>query len=647
MTALVFPHPGVMPTDLLAFVSVGALLLALSSLLLPRSVRYRGAAAIALAALGCGAITVQWFGREAAVQESEVTQRPVHKTDAGYVGSTTCRACHPLEHATWYDSYHRTMTQVATAETVLGDFDDVEMTRKGERYRLQRDDDGFWVELEDPYPQPGQKPGRVRRRIALTTGSNHMQVYWFESGFSRTLGQLPFSWQIAERRWITRDASFVLPTEEKPSLQFGGWSLVCVKCHATNGRPRLDLENGQMRGSDTQVSEFGIACEACHGPGGEHVRSNQNPVRRYAQRLSGEPDPTIVNPKRLDAVRSTQVCGQCHGVWDYHLDQPGRLDHWSKAGFDYRPGGDATQNRTLKFEGEDQFWSDGLIRTAGREYNALAHSLCHETGGMTCLSCHVMHPREDDGRSRAEWANDQLRPGDDNQSCLECHTDFRQKAVEHSHHAAGSAGNSCVNCHMPHTTYGLMKGVRTHRIESPSVKSTLATGRPNACNMCHLDKPLAWTASHLQQWYGIEAPAMGESDREISAAVRLVLEGDAAQRALMSWALRWPPAQQASGREWLAPYLAELLDDPYPAVRIIAERSLRTLPGFESFRHELDDEPRLRAEAKQAALTAWRSQAATRDERPEVLLQADGLLDSKRYDYHLKQRDLRELRLPE
>ena len=34
-------------------------------------------------------------------------------------------------------------------------------------------------------------------------------------------------------------------------------------------------------------------------------------------------------------------------------------------------------------------------------------------------------------------------------------------------------------------------------IESPDVATTLKTGRPNACNLCHLDKTLDWTAEHL------------------------------------------------------------------------------------------------------------------------------------------------------
>ena len=42
-----------------------------------------------------------------------------------YAGSDSCRACHPDQYTSWHRSYHRTMTQLATPETVRGKFDNV------------------------------------------------------------------------------------------------------------------------------------------------------------------------------------------------------------------------------------------------------------------------------------------------------------------------------------------------------------------------------------------------------------------------------------------------------------------------------------------------------------------------------------------
>jgi hypothetical protein len=543
------------------------------------------------------------------------------------------------------------MTQRASPETVLADFGDVTLTVADKQYRLHRSGDDFLVEMDDPLAPPGSKAARVVRRIGTTTGSHHMQVYWFESGYTRITGLLPFAWQIAEQRWIPRHAAFVLPVQDQIDPELGSWNYICIKCHATNHKPKLDWPSGEpLRGADTHVSEFGIACEACHGPGAEHVAANQDPIRRYSHHLSGDADPTMVNPARLDHVLSTQVCGQCHGQWEYWaVGEMARVRDFFAEGFRYRPGQDLLKQRKLKFEGEDQFWPDGLIRVAGREYNALVGSGCFDRGEMSCLSCHVAHQATDDPRPRAQWTDDMLGPASLDRTCLQCHPSYEQDVPAHTHHAAGSEGSRCHNCHMPHTTYGLMKGVRTHRIANPSVTSTLATGRPNACNQCHLDRTLAWTAEHLHAWYGTPVPQLAADDRTIAAAVQWTLRGDAAQRALMAWSLGWEPARQASGRDWIVPYLAELLDDPYDAVRVIAERSLRTMPGYEGFRHDLVGAPAARAAAKDAALAAWRQTAtASLDPRRlEVLLAPDGSLRTDEFARLLKLRNHREVKLLE
>ena len=636
-----------MLTDNLVLVPLGALLIALAGLLLP--VRWRSSAALLGAAVASIATTTFMLQQDPPVAEADVAGRPISDPVDGYVGSKACRACHPHEHDTWDDSFHQSMTQVATPETVLGDFNDVEIDVKGKHYRLFREGRRFWVELDDPVAPAGASANRVRRPITMTTGSHNMQAYWFESGYTRVLGQLPVQWLVAEQRWISRDASFVLPPDDQHSLQLSSWNFVCIKCHATQGRPLLDIEGGKVRDADTRVVDLGIACESCHGPGGEHVAANQNPLRRYQQRLSDEPDPTIVNPARLPPKQSTQVCGQCHAVWDYRFKEGDNQTQWYEHGFRYRPGDDAEQFRRPKFKGEGQFWSDGLIRTAGREYNALHGSACYEQGGMTCLSCHVMHPADSPDRTRAEWANDQMRRGDHDRSCRECHASMFDDVAAHTHHAAGSSGSKCVNCHMPHSTYGLMKGVRTHRIESPSVEVNLATGRPNACNLCHLDQPLAWSAEHLRQWYGMETRRLGDSDRRIAAGVRWALEGDAGLRALVAWGFGWESAQAVAGNDWTAPYLAELLDDPYPVVRVIAQRSLRTLPGYDGFQQVLDGDAAASAVAKAEALAKWSATAkpANGAAQPRLLLLPNGSIDEAEYQRLFKRRDRRKIRLIE
>ena len=126
------------------------------------------------------------------------------------------------------------------------------------------------------------------------------------------------------------------------------WNSECIKCHATAGRPGRDERTKEL---DTKVAEFGISCEACHGPGEEHVRRNRDPLRRYALHLGEGGDDTIVQPAKLTAPSSAQVCGQCHSVSG--LRERGARSAWWRNGFPYRPGKDLLETRTVVLRPKD------------------------------------------------------------------------------------------------------------------------------------------------------------------------------------------------------------------------------------------------------------------------------------------------------
>jgi len=226
-----------------------------------------------------------------------------------------------------------------------------------------------------------------------------------------------------------------------------------------------------------------------------------------------------------------------------------------------------------------------MVRVAGREFNGLLETPCFQQGEMSCLSCHQMHKSDTDSRSLREWADDQLAPGmRTNAACVQCHEGYRDDAAltAHTHHPVSSAASSCYNCHMPHTTFGLLKAIRSHTVDSPDVAASLATGRPNACNQCHLDKSLGWTAQALHEWYETPVPEMNADEQNVAASVLWTLKGDASQRALMAWSFGWDEARKTSGDEWMGVYLSFLLEDSYAAVRLVAGKSLQKYAGFEN-----------------------------------------------------------------
>src|SRR5690349_14652641 len=70
--------------------------------------------------------------------------------NARYVGRETCIACHQTEYELWKDSDHDRAMELATDETVLGDFNNAEFTRFDEKTRFFRDGKKFMVNAEGP-----------------------------------------------------------------------------------------------------------------------------------------------------------------------------------------------------------------------------------------------------------------------------------------------------------------------------------------------------------------------------------------------------------------------------------------------------------------------------------------------------------------
>ncbi|MFT7461406.1 MAG: hypothetical protein ACI909_004107, partial [Planctomycetota bacterium] len=209
--------------------------------------------------------------------ESRVSNRPIEVPTNGYIGSNKCQTCHIDKHATWYDTYHRTMTQVATKNSIATNVHNVSFINDNLKYILTEDDEKLWVSISDL--KDAHSPTE-KHEIVMTTGSHHYQVYWYETSSPRILDLLPYVYLISEKKWVPRYSVFLTPPQDHYPEEYGRWNTICIRCHTTNGRPR-QIEIGGTKFFDTQVSEFGISCEACHGPGQKHAKGMSNPLTRY------------------------------------------------------------------------------------------------------------------------------------------------------------------------------------------------------------------------------------------------------------------------------------------------------------------------------------------------------------------------------
>ena len=135
------------------------------------------------------------------------------------------------------------------------------------------------------------------------TGSHYFQVFWTPTGHGNHQVGFPLTWLVAEKHWVPRNDAFIRDPDFAPSPE--QWNRICIRCHTTGARPMRDDENKLY---DTHVTELGIACEACHGPGESHIAVEQEASTRRDEFARGRiRNPysrliwiTFVHPKSAD-----------------------------------------------------------------------------------------------------------------------------------------------------------------------------------------------------------------------------------------------------------------------------------------------------------------------------------------------------------
>jgi len=162
----------------------------------------------------------------------------------------------------------------------------------------------------------------------------------------------------------------------------------CFSCHATGA---------VMGGSQLRLDKFahGIRCEACHGPGAQHIAATK----------AGEtPAKSIYNPGLLSGDElSQQFCASCHrGADEFSLLRSMEINN-------------------VRFQPYRIF-----------------HSKCYsDDRKISCIACH--NPHESLREDAAYY----------DKRCLECHS-LRDKAAKAG---AGKscpvADKDCTSCHMP------------------------------------------------------------------------------------------------------------------------------------------------------------------------------------------------------
>jgi predicted CXXCH cytochrome family protein len=237
--------------------------------------------------------------------------------------------------------------------------------------------------------------------------------------------------------------------------------------------------------------------------------------------------------------------------------------------------------------GNRPLFPGGMSTWNSAEFSDAMRGSCYAQ--LKCIDCHEPHRTIGPVWSRT--------PDQDDKSCLRCHDHYREPKARraHTHHAPGSEGDRCLNCHMPRVNEGLDMVVRTHTILSPTKAIAIEKNGPNACNLCHLDRPIDWTLGYLCDWYG-------KRYRESEIAHQYPYRREPVG---VGW-LRHPfratrlVAAAAYGRQKspdILPELLGILDDPYLLNRQFGQLAVEAICGqpLEKWNYRFTQSPEERA----------------------------------------------------
>jgi hypothetical protein len=166
----------------------------------------------------------------------------------------------------------------------------------------------------------------------------------------------------------------------------------CFGCHTTASSTEGKLDRGALIP--------GITCEACHGPGREHVVAMREGRLDDGRRM-------IMDPRKLNPIELVDFCGACHATW-----------------WDIALTGDK-----------------GVLALRSQPYR-LESSACWGAGAgdarLNCTACHDPHQ---------PLVKDPLTY---DRRCLSCHLSAGDQAPRGRTGRACKVGTEgCVTCHMP------------------------------------------------------------------------------------------------------------------------------------------------------------------------------------------------------
>lgn len=487
-------------------------------------------------------------------------------TTRHFVGRDTCAECHQGELHKFTDSHHDLAMDRATESSVLGDFGDVSLEHHGVTSRMFRKEGKFFVHTEGP-------DGKMADfEVKYVFGVDPLQQYMVE--FDRTaempeeelarIQVLRVSWDTRKKKWFHLDPPDVkerlAPTDDLHWTGIGQrWNTMCAECHSTNLQKGFDVATLSYHST---FSEIDVSCEACHGPGSSHVKLAKDIKGLRSLFWDRKEGKAIVNLASNDALKTqarskTEIdtCASCHS-----------RRRILKAGF--QPGCNFDDYFAIEGIQRGIYHPDGQLLDEAYEVGSFCQSkMFHK--GIKCTDCHDPHS------SKPKFEGNKL--------CTSCHAHSPGKYDTPAHHGhkEGTAGASCVSCHMPTTTYMDVHVRHDHSLRIPRPDLSVEIGTPNACTACHISdtklpvaqRPKSPTANRPVEYFDWLAAVRDGNDVVKEELKRIDQWCDAACD-------KWYPLNRKKPKHYGAAMAASFDEDPKARAMLLEVVKDREFPAF-------------------------------------------------------------------
>ena len=206
---------------------------------------------------------------------------PFSQINAEPIRSENCVSCHQQQVNNWQQSDHAKAMDIATAKTVLGNFDNATFEHFTQQATFSTKNGEFWVSIK-------HQDKTSKHQVDYTFGHYPLQQYLVKTEGGR-YQVLPYAWDSRTQneggqRWYTVYVEEDIKPNDRLHWQqpLQNWNGMCADCHS-DGLTRNYASS--TNSFDTSWDNINVGCQSCHTQKQDHA----NIQGKHLSPLSGKP----------------------------------------------------------------------------------------------------------------------------------------------------------------------------------------------------------------------------------------------------------------------------------------------------------------------------------------------------------------------